>query len=168
MLVDSEPINHPLSPPCPSPEPMLQLLPAAASTLASSVQRHLTLLPAQQATGTLLLPPCSATSFFSLLNVQQALLVLLQDRHPTWHPGLRAAPPLVSACSTSSMHPGLHATPSPPGTGGGFCSRHTTLYRQYYHVVAVAIVVYRLIGPYSSRRGRQQNVVSSRRMPWGP
>ena len=33
----------------------------------------------------------------SLLNERQALLRLPQDRHPTWHPGIRA----IAACSTS-------------------------------------------------------------------
>ena len=33
----------------------------------------------------------------SLLDERQALLRLPQDRHPTWHPGIRA----IAACSTS-------------------------------------------------------------------
>ena len=68
-------------------------------TLASAPPR-----PAQRAAG----PPSSSSRLLSdmapwrprrrgLLNERQALLRLLQDCHPTWHPGIRA----IAACSTS-------------------------------------------------------------------
>ena len=68
-------------------------------TLASAPSR-----PAQRAAG----PPSSSSTLPSdmapwhprrrgLLNERRALLRLLQDCHPTWHPGIRAA----AACSTS-------------------------------------------------------------------
>ena len=68
-------------------------------TLASAPSQH-----AQRAAGS---PSSSSRSpsdmapwhprHRSLLNERQALLRLPQDRHPTWHPGIRA----IAACSTS-------------------------------------------------------------------
>ena len=59
LLVDSEPINHPLSPPCPSASLrcscylLQQACYLLASTLSSSVQRRLFLQPAHRAACTL-------------------------------------------------------------------------------------------------------------------